>query len=129
MPYNMTTKGKKKAKIVEYDSDTEGSHTQRVELIYEDTKSVTGAELEFKWGQIYHMLVEKRVPEVGLKYLPLYDNILRSGITKVSTRPETFPCTKVIDWILPRVDTAGIIMNNVEDKGFASFTPRFIAKS
>ena len=60
MTDNMTKKGKKKAKIVEYDLNTEGSPTQRVELIYEDTKSVTGAEPEFKWGQIYHMLVEKK---------------------------------------------------------------------
>ena len=35
---NMTKKGKKKENIVEYDSDTEGSPTQRVELIYEDNK-------------------------------------------------------------------------------------------
>ena len=42
MPNNMTKKGKKKEKIVEYELDTEGSPMQRVELIYEDTKSVTG---------------------------------------------------------------------------------------
>ena len=86
MPEKMTKKGKKKAKIVDYDSNTEGSPTPSVELIYEDTKSVTGAEPEFKWGQIYHMLVEKRVPKAGLEDLALYDNILRSRITKVSTR-------------------------------------------
>ena len=90
---NMTKKGKKHAKIVEYDLDTEFSPTQRVELIYEYNKLVTGAEYEFKWGQIYHMLVEKRVPEERLEDLALYDNILRSGITKVVTRPELFPCT------------------------------------
>ena len=45
MSDNMTKKGKKKENIVEYDSDTEGSPTQRVELIYEDTKSITGAKL------------------------------------------------------------------------------------
>ena len=125
----MMKKGKKKAKIVDCDSDTESSPTVRVELIYEDTKPVTGAEPEFKWGKIYHMLVEKKVPEEGLEYLALYDNILRSGITKVSTRPEMFPCAEVIGWILPRVDSTGKIMNNVEDKGSASFTPGFIAKA
>ena len=127
MPDNMTKKGKKKPKIVYYDSDTDGSPTPRVELIYEDTKSVTEAKPEFKWGQIYHMLVEKRVPEAGLEDA-LYDNILRSGLTKASTRPEMFPCAQVIGWILPKVDVAGKIMNNVEDKGFASSTPGFIAK-
>ena len=40
-----------------------------------------------------------------------------------------FPCAEVIVWILPRVDAAGMIINNVEDKGFASFTPAFIAKA
>ena len=65
----MMKKGKKKLNIVEYESDIEGSPTPRVELIYGDTKPVTGAELEFKWGQIYHMLVEKRVPEAGLEKL------------------------------------------------------------
>ena len=75
------------------------------------------------------MLVEKRVPEAGLEDLALYDNILRYGTTKVSTRLEMFPCAEVIDWILPRVDAAGMIMNSVEDKGFASFTPGFIAKA
>ena len=82
----MTKKGKKKEKIIDYDSNTEGSPTQRVELIYEDTKPIIGAEPEFKWDQVYHMLVEKRAPEAGLEDLALYDNMLRSGITKVSTR-------------------------------------------
>ena len=103
--------------------------TPRVEIIYEDTKSVTRAEPEFKWGQIYHMLKEKKVPEARVEDLALYDNILRSGITKVSTRPEMFPCAEVIRWILPKVDAAGMIMNNVENKGFASFTPASIAKA
>ena len=64
-----------------------------------------------------------------MENLVLYHNILRSGITKVSTRPDIFPCAEVIEWILPKVDAAGMVMNNVEDKGFASFTPRFIAKA
>ena len=64
-----------------------------MEIIYEDTKSVTEAEPKFKWGQIYHLLVEKKVPEAGLEDLALYDNILKSGITKVSTKLDIFPCT------------------------------------
>ena len=62
VPDSMTKKGKKKAKIVDYDSDAEISLVPRVEIIYEDTNSVTRDEPEFKWGQIYHMLVEKKVP-------------------------------------------------------------------
>ena len=102
MPENMTNKGKQKAKIIDYDLDAEISPTPRVEIIYEDTKSITGAEPEFKWGEIYHMLVEKKVPEAGLEDLALNDNILRFGITKVSTRIEMFPCIEVIDGFFPK---------------------------
>ena len=38
-----------------------------------------------------------------------------------------FPCEQVIGWILPRVDTTGISMNDVENKASASFTPAFLA--
>ena len=100
-----------------------------MEIIYEDTKLVTEAEPKFKWGQIYHMLVEKKVPEAGLEDLALYENILRSGITKVSTRPEMFPCAEVIGWIMSKVDATRMMMNNMEDKGFASFTHAFITKA
>ena len=95
----MAKRGKKKANIVEYDSDaevTEVAPVPRVKIIYEDTKAVTGAESEFKWGYIYHLLVEKKVPEAGLEVLSLYDNVLRFGITKVTTRPKIFPCVEVI---------------------------------
>ena len=49
----MRKKGKKNPKIVEYDSDTEVAEappTAMVEIIYEDTKAITGAERDFKWG-------------------------------------------------------------------------------
>ena len=98
----MMKKGKKKDRIVDNDSYAEIPLIPRVEIIYEDTNSVTGAESKFKWGQIYHILIEKKFPKVGLEDLALYDNILRSGITKVSTRPDIFPCTEVIRWILPK---------------------------
>ena len=46
--------GKKKAKVNEEDSDLEVF--PKMEIIYEDTKVVTGAEPDFKWGQICHMI-------------------------------------------------------------------------
>ena len=61
--------------------------------------------------------------------LVIYDNILKYGITKVSTRPYIFPCPEFIGWILSKVDTVGMIMYDVENKGFASFTPTFIEKT
>ena len=56
-PDNMMKKGKKKSRTGEYESDAEISPVSRIEIIYKDTKVVTGAKPEFKWGQIYHMLV------------------------------------------------------------------------
>ena len=28
----------------------------RIEVIYEDTKSITGVEPEYKWGEVYKMI-------------------------------------------------------------------------
>ena len=95
----MMKKGKKKAKIFDYDLDAkvvEVEPAPRIEIIHEDTKAVTGAEPKFKCGQIYHLLVENKVPEAGLEGLALYDNVLRSRITKVTTKPEFFPCAEFI---------------------------------
>ena len=96
----MPKKGNKKAQVIEEDSDLE--IMPRVEIIYEDTKSVTGAKMEFKWGQIYPMLQDQKVPDAGLEDLPLFRNILRLEITKVSTQLELFPCDVVIGWIFPK---------------------------
>ena len=126
----MTKKGKKKPKIVEYESDTEMAEVvpmTRVEIIYEDTKVVTRAETKFKWSQLFHMMVEKKVLEAGLEELVLYENILRSGIIKVATRPKTLPCEKFIGWILPKIDTTGMIINAEENKGVEYFAPAFIS--
>ena len=75
------------------------------------------------------MLQDQKVPDAGLEDIPLYENILISGITKVSTRPEFFPCAKVISWILPKANARNMIMYNVEGKGFPSFTPTYLSKS
>ena len=90
-------------------------------------KAITGADSEFKWGHIFHILVEKKVLEAGLEDLALYENILRSGITKVATRPEILPCAEVIGWIFPRMDTTWMMINDEENKGVASFAPSFIS--
>ena len=126
----MTKRGKKKPKIVEYDSATEVAEvppTVRTEIVYVDTKAITRADIELKWGQIYPMLVERKVPEAGLEDLALYENILRSGITKIATRPEIFPYEKVIRWMFPKIDTVGMMINDEEGKHVASFTPAFIS--
>ena len=125
----MTKKGKKKPKIVGDDSNLEMAEivpVKRVEIIYEDTKAITRAEPDFKWGYMFHMLKEKKVPEARLEDLALYEIVLWYGITKVATRPEILLCAEVIGWILPRIDTTEMIINDEENTGVASFAPAFI---
>ena len=59
----------------------------RMEIIYEDTKAVTGVEPEFKWGQIYQMIKDQTVLDVGLENIPLYVNIRKYSIKKYLHAP------------------------------------------
>ena len=90
----MPKKGKKKAHATGDDLDVD--IVSKMEIIYEDTKSIIGEESEFKWGQIYQMIKDKTIPYVGLEDMSLYINIKISSITKVATFPELFPCAEVI---------------------------------
>ena len=127
----MPKKGRKKVKIVKSNSDIDIAEVLpavKVEILYEDTKVVTGIEPELKWGHIYPMMVDKKVPESGLGYFSLYESILRFGLTKIATRPEVFPCAEVIGWIFLKIDIVGMIINDEEGKLVASFAPMFISK-
>ena len=75
------------------------------------------------------MMFDKKVPEARLGDLALYENILRSGLTKITTRPKVFPCAEVIGWILPKIETVGMIINDEEGNSIASFAPTFISKA
>ena len=57
------------------DEEPEIEIITRVEVIYEDTKVVTGVEPGNKWGEIYQMITNRRVPDVGLEDFPIYANI------------------------------------------------------
>ena len=125
----MTKKGRKKLKIAESDSNTEFvevSPVVRTKIVYEDTNAIIGAELKLKQGQIYPMLVETKVPEASLGDLALYEKILSSGITKLATRLKIFPYAEVIGWMLPKIDTVGMMINDEEGNPVAYFTPAFI---
>ena len=98
-------------------------------MIYEDTNSITGDDLEFKWGQIYNMLQDKKILDASLDDLPIFEKKLWSGITRVSIRLELFPCSEVIGWILSKENAGDMILYNIEDKNFTSFTPAYITKS
>ena len=68
----------------------------KVEFLYEDTKAFTGVDPEYKWGEIYRMISNQNVPDVGFEELTIYANIEKSSLMKVATRPELFPCSEVI---------------------------------
>ena len=87
-------RGKKKDKVIEGDWDVEVMPI--MEIIYEDTKVVIGHDQEFYWGQIYHMIKDQNVPDAVLKDIPLYENIIKSGITKAAMPLELFPYDEVI---------------------------------
>ena len=88
----MPKKGrKKKAEASEVDSDVE--LISRTEIKFEDTKAITRVAPEFKWGELYQMIKDQNMPDVGLKEMIIYQNIRNSGITKASTHPELFPCS------------------------------------
>ena len=73
------------------EDDPEVEIITKVDIIYEDTKPVTGVDLEFRWGQVYQMIKDHTVPRTSLEDIPIYTNIKRSAIMKASTQPELFP--------------------------------------
>ena len=85
----MSKRQKKKALVVEGELEVE--IITKVKYIYQDTKATTGVEPDYKWGEIYRMIVNQNVPDAGFEELTIYENIEKSALMKVSTRPELFP--------------------------------------
>ena len=57
----MSKRQKKKAPVAEAEPDVE--IITKVEYIYEDTKSTTEVEPDYKWGEIYRMIANQNVPD------------------------------------------------------------------
>ena len=95
----MSKRQKKKAPVVEEGPEVEA--VTKTEYIYGDTQCVSGVEPEYKWGEIYRLISHREVPNMGLEEESIYANIEKYSIMKVATRPELFPCSKVIGWIFP----------------------------
>ena len=87
----MSKRQKKKALVAEGEPDVE--IITKVEYIYEDTKATTGVEPDYKWGEIYRMIVNQNVLDAGFEELTIYANIKKSALMKVATRLELFPCS------------------------------------
>ena len=67
-------------------------------------------EPEYKWGEVYRLITHWEVPNTGFEEETIYANIERSALMRVATRPELFPCSEVIGWILPRADVTTMIL-------------------
>ena len=85
----------------------------KVEYIYEDTRAITGVQPNYKWGEIYRLNSNHEVPDAGFEELTIYTNIEKSALMKIATRPELFPCSEVIGWILPQADVTTMILEDV----------------
>ena len=121
----MSKRQKKKAPTVEEEPEVEV--VTRVEYTYEDTKCVVGVEPEYQWGGIYRLIMRQEVPDIGFEEENIYANIERSSLMKIATRPELFPYSEVIGWILPRADVITMILENVDKQGYAAYSPGYVA--
>ena len=82
----MPKKGtKKNSKVSRVDSDVEFILDTKKETMFGDAKAVRGISPEFKWWELYLMIQEQDIPNIGLKEMVLYQNIKRSCITKDAT--------------------------------------------
>ena len=99
----------------------------KVEFIYEDTKATTGVEPDYKLGEIYRMISNQNVLDAGFEELTIYANIEKSTLMKVATRPELFPCSEVIGWILPRADVTTMILENTAKQGYATYSLAYVS--
>ena len=111
--------------VVEGEPDVE--IITKVEYIYEDTRATTGVEPDYKWGEIYQMISNQNVPDAGFEELTIYANIEKSALMKVATRPELFPCSKVISWILPKGNVTTMILANTAKQGYAAYSPGYVS--
>ena len=123
----MSKRQKKKSPVVEEDLDIE--IITKTKYFYEETKCITGVKPEYHWGDIYRLITCREVPDIGFEEESIYANIERYSLMNISTRPELFPCSEVIGWILPRADVTTMILENVDKQGYAAYSPRYVALS
>ena len=99
----------------------------RVKYTYKDTKCIIGVEPEYQWGEIYRLITRREVPDIGFEEENIYANIEGSSLMKIAMRPELFPCSEVIGWILPMADVTTMILENVDKQGYATYIPGYVA--
>ena len=66
---DMSKRQKKKAPIAEGEPEVE--IITKVEYIYEDTKATTRVEPDYKWAEIYKMIVNQNVSDAGFEEMTI----------------------------------------------------------
>ena len=121
----MSKRKKNKTPVVEEELEVEV--ITKVQYTYEDTRCTIGVEPEYKWGEIYRLISHHEVPDTSFEEETIYANIERSALMKIATRPELFPCSEVIGWILPRADVTTMILANTDNQGYAAYNPGYVS--
>ena len=121
----MQKRQKKKAQVAEEEHGVE--IITKVEFIYEDTKATTRVEPDYKWGEIFILISNQNVLDAQFEELTIYANIEKSSFMKVATRPELFPCSEVIVWILPKAYVTIMILENNADQGSTVYSPAYLS--
>ena len=78
-------------------------------------------------GRDIQAITCQEVPDMGLEEEGIYANIERSSLMNIATRPELFPCSEVIGWILPRADVTTMILENADKQGYAAYSPGYVS--
>ena len=73
------------------------------------------------------MISSQIVLDVDFEDMHMYANTDRSSLMKVATRPDIFPCSEVISWILPRADVTRMILENTAKQGYAAYSPAYVS--
>ena len=73
------------------------------------------------------MIANQNVPDAGFEELNIYANIEKSALMKVATRPELFPCSEVMGWILLREDVTTMMLANTAKQGYAAYSPGYVS--
>ena len=121
----MSKRQKKKAPVAEGEPDVE--IITKVEYIYKNTRATTEVEPDYKWGDIYRVISNQDVPDAGFEELTIYANIKKYAMMKVDTRPELFPYSEAIGWILPREDMTTMLLENTTKEGYVAYIPSYVS--
>ena len=76
----MSKRKKKKAHVAEGEPDVE--IITKVENIYKDIRDTTEVELDYRWGEIYRIISNQEVPDVGFEELTIYANTEKTALKR-----------------------------------------------